>query len=346
MKTVIRFIMFLAMTASISPAAAGNLDNAAAPTAGSGMPNTTEIYDRLDTGAIFPISVTFREPVASPTIGTGKTLADIQGKLPVPDNTNGAVVGEVLTGKTFWGLRTDGTWGPQAGTIITRPPSNATVSQPAGYYAAFDLSVVDTNLKSSNILKNTTIFGIAGSSTVMETSTGTSAASDIKSGKTAFVNGALVTGTLYGGYTCSGTMNGTRWCDNGNGTVRDMTTGLIWLKDASWGGTAAWAATFDKVSTLANGAVLTGTPATLTDGSAAGDWRMPTIAELLALTTGTEAVKSGTPRAFTSVQDNVYWSSSSFDTALAWNVYMGAGYVYSDGGKGIRYYVWPVRSGQ
>ncbi|MBF0524939.1 MAG: hypothetical protein HQK56_07565 [Deltaproteobacteria bacterium] len=36
---------------------------------------------------------------------------------------------------------------------------------------------------------------------------------------------------------CNGTLSPQgRWCDNGNGTVTDMSTGLIWLKDASWGG--------------------------------------------------------------------------------------------------------------
>ncbi len=33
--------------------------------------------------------------------------------------------------------------------------------------------------------------------------------------------------------TCKGTIVGTRWCDQENGTVKDMTTGLIWLKNAA-----------------------------------------------------------------------------------------------------------------
>jgi hypothetical protein len=43
------------------------------------------------------------------------------------------------------------------------------------------------------------------------------------------------------GTTCSGTLSsGGRWCDNGNGTVTDMTTGLIWLKNATCGGMKTW----------------------------------------------------------------------------------------------------------
>ena len=37
--------------------------------------------------------------------------------------------------------------------------------------------------------------------------------------------------------TCEGTVSaGGRWCDQGDGTVKDMTTGLVWLKKADWGG--------------------------------------------------------------------------------------------------------------
>ena len=40
---------------------------------------------------------------------------------------------------------------------------------------------------------------------------------------------------------CEGTRSaGGRWCDNGDGTVTDMTTCLVWLKYASWGGAKPW----------------------------------------------------------------------------------------------------------
>ncbi|MBW1813845.1 MAG: hypothetical protein JRJ39_09275 [Deltaproteobacteria bacterium] len=40
---------------------------------------------------------------------------------------------------------------------------------------------------------------------------------------------------------CKGTQStGGRWCDNGDGTVTDMTTCLVWLKYANWGGTRMW----------------------------------------------------------------------------------------------------------
>ncbi len=347
--------LFLYMALMPLTADAGQLDSPGLPSAGSGMPTTSDIYNRLDTGAAINIQGTFQEPGAGPTAGTGKSLIDIQGKLPMPDNTNGATMADVLSGKTFWGLRTDGTWGLKTGSLSSR--DNVTGGNgllnfaiPDGYYSGRTATANDTNLATGNIKSGATIFGVGGAPNVVDTTEATAPAAsvNISAGKKAWVNGASVTGTLYGGCTCSGTMNGTRWCDNGDGTVTDLLGGsagvgkcLVWLKDAGWGGPYPWDTTmFDKVSTVANG-----TPASLTDGSAAGDWRMPTKAELTALATGTEAVLSGTPRAFSNVQGLNYWSGSSFDSNLAWFVHMYYGAV-SNVYKFINGYVWPVRSGQ
>lgn len=53
-------------------------------------------------------------------------------------------------------------------------------------------------------------------------------------------NRVVVIPLIEDGITCSGTLVGTRWCDNGDQTVTDMTTGLVWLKHADWGGTMPW----------------------------------------------------------------------------------------------------------
>jgi len=147
--------------------------------------------------------------------------------------------------------------------------------------------------------------------------------------------------------TCEGTLNGTRWCDQGDGTVKDMTTGLVWLKDAAWGGGYAfWVNTISGTNAHDRAAqVRNGNPTTLTDGSVEGDWRLPTKEELYGLTHGTEQVRSGTQRAFTGVQSSYYWSSTTYASATnyAWGVGMGDGSVHSDY-KGNDYYVWPVRS--
>lgn len=64
-----------------------------------------------------------------------------------------------------------------------------------------------------------------------------------------------------------------RWLDNGNGTVTDIMTGLIWLKQADCIN-QPWAAALTAVSQLASG------QCGLTDGSVAGAWRMPNRNEM------------------------------------------------------------------
>jgi hypothetical protein len=165
----------------------------------------------------------------------------------------------------------------------------------------------------------------------------------------------LETGQLYGGCTCSGTLNGTRWCDNGDGTVTDLLgyngkgQCLVWLQNANCIGTKKWAndSTWDDAQTASG--ILQDGDCGLSDGSVNGDWRLPTKSELVAITdaSGTEYVRSGTPRAFTGVQSGYYWSSTTHPifTTRAWFVYLLNGLVYYDL-KTLTSYVWPVRGGQ
>ena len=59
-----------------------------------------------------------------------------------------------------------------------------------------------------------------------------------------------------------------------DGTVTDHLTGLIWLKNAGCFTPALFAAALTDANQLASGAC------GLTDGSKAGDWRLPNINEL------------------------------------------------------------------
>jgi hypothetical protein len=149
--------------------------------------------------------------------------------------------------------------------------------------------------------------------------------------------------------TCEGTLNGTRWCDNGGGTVTDMTTGLIWLQNAYWGGLKPWRSNtpsdYDDAHTRA-GILSAAMNAELSDGSVEGDWRLPTKSELYGLANGTEPVRSSSMRAFTGVQSDFYWSSTTYasNTSYAWYVYMYNGYAGIYYHKANHFYVWPVRS--
>jgi len=149
---------------------------------------------------------------------------------------------------------------------------------------------------------------------------------------------------------CKGTRSeGGRWCDNGDSTVTDMTTCLVWLKYAAWGGQKSWedCSTHDdahtRASALKDGTVVQGLYGELTDGSVEGDWRLPTFNELYGILYGDECVRTTTPQFFVGVQGDSYWTSTT-DASYTSN----ARYVVFTNGIGstiktTSYYVWPVR---
>lgn len=132
--------------------------------------------------------------------------------------------------------------------------------------------------------------------------------------------------------TCSGTLSGGgRWCDMGDGTVKDMTTGLYWLKNANCtdtlasiaGGTMKWNKAVIWSSLIKSG------DCGLSDSSSNGDWHLPTKSELHRLANGSEAVRSSAMQAFTGVKSDRYWTSTSYSgsTTYAWGVAMSCGSV-------------------
>ncbi len=131
-----------------------------------------------------------------------------------------------------------------------------------------------------------------------------------------------------------------RFTDNGNGTVTDNLTGLVWLKNADCFGTQTWANALNSANTLNSG------ECGLTDGSAEGDWRMPNRKELRSLIDYSQnipALPAGHP--FTNVRTNFYWSSSTDANifVFVWAVNMWDGDVIT-GPKVGNTYVWPVRA--
>jgi len=142
-----------------------------------------------------------------------------------------------------------------------------------------------------------------------------------------------------------------RFTDNLDGTVTDNLTGLIWLKDADCYGERTWNNALSDSNGLASGSC------GLTDGSSAGDWRLPNRRELFSLihddffnpavpnTAGTGQWSQGDP--FNNVQSYYYWSSTTdaSDTGIAWDVYMYYG-VMDLYDKSTLDFVWPVREGQ
>jgi len=142
-----------------------------------------------------------------------------------------------------------------------------------------------------------------------------------------------------------------RFKDNGDGTVTDNLTGLVWLKIANWFGYEYWEDALTACNTLNSG------EAGLTDNSTEGDWRLPNIKELQSLihngffnpplsdTAGTGHWSDGEP--FNGVQLSYYWSATTLarNTGCAWRVTMSDGDVGQVPKTGVGY-VWPVRGGQ
>lgn len=158
-------------------------------------------------------------------------------------------------------------------------------------------------------------------------------------------------GTLQKGI---GWIASTRFNDNGNGTITDKLTGLIWLKNAScletiggvvkYGyGYVTWANAITWCNNLASGSC------GLTDASTAGQWRLPNITELESLVDAERynpALPSSHP--FSNVQADNYWSSSRYAISnnFAWVVSLYYGTLDSEDKVFTGGYVWPVRVGQ
>lgn len=162
--------------------------------------------------------------------------------------------------------------------------------------------------------------------------------------------------------------NASRFVDNGDGTVLDTRSGLVWLKDASCLGKAAYGDAHGIADSLGAG---THPACNLTDASVPGDWRLPTVAcptfgtcappdvtgELASLfalgctpsvanTAGDGCWSEGNP--FVGVQADMYWSWSCrycygypYDSRFAADLMHCAGVFVDEGTAG---YVWPVRA--
>ena len=133
-----------------------------------------------------------------------------------------------------------------------------------------------------------------------------------------------------------------RFTDNLDGTVTDNLTGLIWLKDANCFGLRTWSYALSDCNGLQAGWC------GLTDGSNAGDWRLPHYKELFSLVDAKNYNPAlPTVHPFADVRSEEYWSSTTYayHSNYAWYVNMYDGYVGYDA-KDFYYRVWCVRGGR
>lgn len=138
-----------------------------------------------------------------------------------------------------------------------------------------------------------------------------------------------------------------RFVDQGDGTVLDKLTGLIWLRNAGYFAPTTWPQALAEVNQLATGT------AGLTDGSKAGDWRVPNLVELESMvdvSASSPAVTAGNP--FTQVANATYWTSTSYwggslGSPWAWIINLEDGAYLNDGVANVkavsRNAVWAVK---
>lgn len=140
---------------------AGNPAGPGTPPGTTSSYTLASIYDRLDTGAAGSQS-TFTEPAAGPGTGTMHTLNEIMAEAPAADNENGATAGDVLAGRTFWGLNvTSGQWGPQTGAAVAGAGTNPAPAcwDNANRYVDCGNGTVNDTVTNLLWLKNANCFG-------------------------------------------------------------------------------------------------------------------------------------------------------------------------------------------
>jgi hypothetical protein len=99
-----------------------------------------------------------------------------------------------------------------------------------------------------------------------------------------------------------------RFTNNGDGTTTDNLTGLIWLRNNWCHHAVRWTEAIDIANGLEDG------ECGLTDGSSAGDWRLPNIRELLSLVDYSK-VQPALPlnwQSYFTYGPGYYWSSTTW----------------------------------
>jgi hypothetical protein len=141
-----------------------------------------------------------------------------------------------------------------------------------------------------------------------------------------------------------------RFINNGDGTVTDTLTKLLWLQDADCFGAQDWDSATADAAELNSASNDCG----LCDGSVAGDWRLPTKDELQGIGTNPPTTWPSLPGStypsvpwmmpsgsFIDVESVRYWASTMYDDSMALFLNISTGGLYHTD-LSTSYYVWPV----
>ena len=137
-----------------------------------------------------------------------------------------------------------------------------------------------------------------------------------------------------------------RFMDNKNGTVTDNLTGLIWLKNTRCFAMMDWKDAKRAAKSLKDGDCGPDPALVLSDGSSAGDWRLPSMSELCTLIDFSKrnpALPDG--HMFSDFPSGYFWSATTLDNnpGMAWIVYIESGTTCYDDIKYHAGHIWPVR---
>lgn len=149
---------------------------------------TTTVYALPSNGVLYDNSNS-----GSTATTVNDALDDLYTKVDYINSIGDATAGNILSGKTAYvkGQTVTGTIPSKAATTYTPNTKDQTIAA-SQYLSGVQTIKGDANLVAANIAKNKTIFGVAGT----YTSDADAAASNILSGKTAYVNGSKITGTI------------------------------------------------------------------------------------------------------------------------------------------------------
>lgn len=286
--------------------------------ANTAMFSVDDIYHRLNDGTSGNKRTTvFTEPSSGPG-SSGYDLNDVMSLAPVVDNTNGATAAEVVKGKTFWGLRDDGTWGTKIGT--RHPGLVMKTGQTECYSTKGTIENPCVSLGQDGDYEKgesvSTRFTDNADGTVTDNLTGLTWLKDASCSDLALD----ASGNFVGSVDSSGNIDSSGNRGYGN-----------------------WKYALAISNTLKNGVC------GLTDGSSVGDWRLPNVKEIRSLIdygNNSPALPTGHP--FTDVKFDRYWTSTTSPFlkhyAIASNFFYDAsGSILQKEGFYGGAYAWPVK---
>jgi len=296
--------------------------------------------------------------LATGNIKSGTTIFGFAGDANVVDTSSGdAVAGEILSTKVAWvdGSEVTGSMpdkeGDNASTAQAAAASVNYLTAPTGYYDGDDrvsatdaqVAALDADITAGNIKDTIDIFGVTGTytgggtygipKTGQETQYRAGDDADYADPAEEDVGYTRGEGT-WGGWNA----DGGHFTDNGDGTITDNATGLVWASDGNGAGCNSGATlTWNSAIDWAEG---------LTFASET-DWRLPNVKELISIIDYGSFEPAIDTTFFPNTKLDVYWSSTTYAsfTDGAYRVDFNYGNLDANIKTGS-FYVRAVRGGQ